>query len=59
MTGDETGQALTSATADVLEPTLVPGTYRGDVVLTVSDANDIAYQGTLWPFRQALYECRR
>ncbi|MEU1510967.1 hypothetical protein ABZ490_02240 [Streptomyces sp. NPDC005811] len=51
--GVETGQQLTATggTATVVRP----GTYRGDVVLTVAVANDITYETLTFPFRQALY----
>ncbi|OIJ62666.1 hypothetical protein [Streptomyces mangrovisoli] len=51
--GTETGQLLTGtgATATLIRP----GTYRGDVVLTVALANDVTYQTLTFPFRQALY----
>ncbi|MGW2822377.1 hypothetical protein ACWC24_15410 [Streptomyces sp. NPDC001443] len=51
--GVETGQALT-ATGGTL--TLIQaGTYRGDVVLTVTPDNAVTYQTLTFPFRQALY----
>ncbi|MGX1546363.1 hypothetical protein [Streptomyces adustus] len=51
--GAETGQALT-ATGGTL--TLIQaGTYRGDVVLTVTPDNPVTYQTLTFPFRQALY----
>ncbi|WP_460061549.1 hypothetical protein [Streptomyces sp. YKOK-I1] len=51
--GVETGQQLTATggTATVVRP----GTYRGDVVLTVAVANDITYETLTFPFRQAVY----
>ncbi|WP_416984854.1 hypothetical protein [Streptomyces sp. T028] len=51
--GVETGQQLTATggTATVVRP----GTYRGDVVLTVAAANDITYETLTFPFRQAVY----
>ncbi|MHB9864259.1 hypothetical protein [Streptomyces sp. YIM S03343] len=51
--GVETGQKLTetSGTATLIQP----GTYRGDVVLTVAVANKITYETLTFPFRQALY----
>ncbi|RRR72834.1 hypothetical protein EHS43_37900 [Streptomyces sp. RP5T] len=51
--GVETGQLLTETggTATLVEP----GTYRGDVVLTVTARNDVTYQTLTFPFRQALY----
>ncbi|MER7184653.1 hypothetical protein ABT404_35200 [Streptomyces hyaluromycini] len=51
--GVETGQLLTATGAT---GTLVQaGTYRGDVVLTVAESNDVTYQTLTFPFRQALY----
>ncbi|NUO40772.1 MAG: hypothetical protein HOV82_01920 [Streptomyces sp.] len=51
--GVETGQALTETggTATLIQA----GTYRGDVVLTVAEANDITYETLTFPFRQAVY----
>ncbi|WP_405770669.1 hypothetical protein OHU34_37930 [Streptomyces sp. NBC_00080] len=51
--GVETGQLLTATggTATLIRP----GTYRGDVVLTVAAANDVTYETLTFPFRQALY----
>ncbi|KPI20395.1 hypothetical protein OK074_1224 [Actinobacteria bacterium OK074] len=51
--GVETGQALTAtgATATLI----APGTYRGDVVLTVAVTNPVTYETLTFPFRQALY----
>ncbi|MFF5141680.1 hypothetical protein ACFY6U_18450 [Streptomyces sp. NPDC013157] len=51
--GVETGQLLTATGAT---GTLVQaGTYRGDVVLTVAESNDVTYETLTFPFRQALY----
>ncbi|MFC8436371.1 hypothetical protein [Streptomyces sp. NPDC057253] len=51
--GVETGQALTETGGSV---TLIQaGTYRGDLVLAVTEANDVAYEALTFPFRQALY----
>jgi hypothetical protein len=41
--GVETGQQLTSTNATTTQ--IVPGTYRGDVVLTVDQQNLFAWQG--------------
>lgn len=51
--GVETGQRLTStgATGTLIQP----GTYRGDLVLTVAEATPVTYQTLTFPFRQALY----
>ncbi|MGV1010560.1 MAG: hypothetical protein ACOYBY_18495 [Dermatophilaceae bacterium] len=51
--GVETGSALTETGGT--ETALVPGTYCGDVVLTVTDQNLVPWQGLTFPFRQALY----
>ncbi len=51
--GIETGQKLTSTSAT--DTAIVPGTYLGNVVLTVAQANPVAWQGLTFPFRQALY----
>ncbi len=51
--GVETGQLLTETGGTV---TLIqPGSYRGDVVLTVAEANEVTYEALTFPFRQALY----
>jgi hypothetical protein len=51
--GVETGQLLTETggTATLVQA----GTYRGDVVLTVAEANAVTYETLTFPFRQALY----
>ncbi|MFJ8109598.1 hypothetical protein [Streptomyces sp. NPDC096132] len=51
--GVETGQLLTATggTATLIQA----GTYRGDVVLTVAEANEVTYETLTFPFRQALY----
>ncbi|MEV7978195.1 hypothetical protein [Streptomyces sp. NPDC086519] len=51
--GVETGQLLTATggTATLVQA----GTYRGDLVLTVAESNDVTYQTLTFPFRQALY----
>lgn len=51
--GIETGQQLTSTNATTTQ--IVPGTYRGHVVLTVDQQNVVAWQGLDFPLRQALY----
>lgn len=51
--GVETGQLLTGTGGTT---TLISaGTYRGDVVLTVAEANAVTYETLTFPFRQALY----
>jgi len=42
-------------TVNGVETGIAAGTYMGDVVLTVSEANPIAFQKMIHPFRQALY----
>lgn len=51
--GVETGQLLTETggTATLIQA----GTYRGDVVLTVAEANEVTYETLTFPFRQAVY----
>ncbi|MEP9385162.1 hypothetical protein [Nocardioides sp. KR10-350] len=51
--GVEAGGVLdsTAGTATVIGP----GTYRGNVVLHVVDANDVAWAGLTYPERQAVY----
>jgi len=52
--GVETGQNL-ETTAGV-NTVFVPGTYMGNVVITVAEKNPVAYGTSLiFPFRQALY----
>ena len=51
--GVETGQKLTT-TAGV-DTSFVPGTYQGDVVLTVAVANPQAFGSLTYPIRQAVY----
>lgn len=51
--GVETGQALVT-TAGV-DTAFVPGTYIGNIVLTVAEANPVPYSTLTFPFRQALY----
>ncbi|WP_406480941.1 hypothetical protein [Streptomyces sp. NBC_01615] len=51
--GVETGQLLTeTGGTDTL---ISAGTYLGDVVLTVAEANEVTYQTLTFPFRQAVY----
>ena len=51
--GVETGHKLveTTGTATVIQP----GVYEGNVVLTVTESNEIVYQNLTWPLRQAVY----
>ncbi|MGW3652600.1 hypothetical protein [Streptomyces sp. NPDC000878] len=51
--GVETGQSLTETGGT--ETLIQAGTYRGDVVLTVAEANPVTYETLTFPFRQALY----
>lgn len=37
------------------ETQIAPGSYQGNIVLTVSEANPVVYQSYTFPFRQALY----
>jgi hypothetical protein len=50
--GVETGGVITATGGTT--PTIAAGTYRGDLVLTVAESNDITYT-LVFPFRQALY----
>lgn len=51
--GVETGQALTGTS--VATTAFTAGSWRGDIVLTVTAAVDVAWQQHTYPFRQALY----
>ncbi|MBR7836309.1 hypothetical protein KDL01_23730 [Actinospica durhamensis] len=51
--GVETGQALTGTGAATTA--FAAGSWRGDIVLTVTEAVDVAWQQHTYPFRQALY----
>ena len=51
--GVETGQKLVATSA--ANTAFVPGTWRGDIVLTVTTADDVAWQQHTYPFRQAIY----
>ncbi|MGW0712670.1 hypothetical protein ACWD4G_43215 [Streptomyces sp. NPDC002643] len=51
--GVETGQLLTETGGT--ETLIQAGTYRGDVVLTVTEANPVTFETLTFPFRQALY----
>jgi hypothetical protein len=51
--GVETGQVLAATSG--AETVFVPGNWRGDIVLTVTEADDITWQQHVYPFRQAIY----
>lgn len=51
--GVETGGVPTQTGGS--DTRIAPGTYRGEVVLSVTGANPIAWQTLTFPFRQALY----
>ncbi|XVQ86388.1 hypothetical protein ACQP2K_02840 [Microbispora siamensis] len=51
--GVETGGLLTRTGGT--QTAVAAGTYRGDVVVTVADANPVSWQKLVFPFRQALY----
>lgn len=51
--GVETGQLLTSTGGT--QTRIAPGTYQGNVVLTVAQATPLSWQGLTFPFRQDLY----
>lgn len=51
--GVETGSVLTETGGT--DTTIAPGTYRGDVVLTVAVATPVPWQALTFPFRQGLY----
>jgi hypothetical protein len=51
--GVETGQRL--VTTDGVDTAIQPGTYRGDVVLSVTRSVTTTWSGTTFPLRQALY----
>ncbi|MEU4236271.1 hypothetical protein [Actinoplanes sp. NPDC026619] len=51
--GVEQGSKLTATGATTTA--IVPGTYRGDVVVSVTEANDVAFGGLTFPFRQAVF----
>lgn len=51
--GVETGQKLVAT--DAADTAFVAGSWRGDIVLTVTTADDITWQKHTYPFRQALY----
>ena len=51
--GVETGQRL--AATDAADTVFTPGRWHGDIVLTVTAADDVTWQQHVYPFRQALY----
>lgn len=51
--GVETGQTITRTGGTTTA--ITPGSYRGDVVITAATANPVAWQGLVFPVRQALY----
>jgi len=51
--GVETGQALAATSG--ADTVFVPGSWHGDIVLTVTTADDITWQQHAYPFRQAIY----
>ena len=51
--GVETGQALTATGA--ASTAFTAGSWRGDIVLTVTEAVEVTWQQHTYPFRQALY----
>ncbi|MFJ9565008.1 hypothetical protein ACIRQQ_33860 [Streptomyces fuscichromogenes] len=51
--GVETGSVLTATLAP--STTIAPGTYTGDIVLTVAEQNPAAFAGVTFALRQALY----
>ncbi|MFJ8110905.1 hypothetical protein [Streptomyces sp. NPDC096132] len=55
--GVETGSDLAELTDGYggAATAIAAGTYRGTIVLTVAEANDLAYDDLTFPFRQAIY----
>ena len=51
--GVETGQRLVATSA--ADTAFVPGRWSGDIVLTVTTADDVTWQQHVYPFRQAIY----
>jgi hypothetical protein len=51
--GVETGQALTATGG--ADTAFTAGSWRGDIVLTVTKAVDVTWQSLTYPFRQAIY----
>ena len=51
--GVETGQVLAATSG--ADTVFAPGSWRGDIVLTVTEADDVTWQQHVYPFRQAIY----
>src|SRR6266700_5743128 len=51
--GTETGQKLAATSG--ADTVFIAGSWRGDIVLTVTKADDLTWQQHAYPFRQALY----
>jgi hypothetical protein len=51
--GVETGQRLVATSA--ANTAFVPGSWSGDIALTVTTKDDVTWQQHVYPFRQALY----
>jgi len=51
--GVEAGSVLTETLAT--STTIAPGSYTGDIVVTVAEANPATFAGVTFPLRQALY----
>ena len=51
--GVETGQQLVATSA--ADTAFVAGRWSGDIVLTVTTADDVTWQQHVYPFRQAIY----
>jgi hypothetical protein len=51
--GLETGQKLAATSG--ADTVFVPGNWHGDIVLTVTNADDVPWQQHVYPFRQAIY----
>ena len=51
--GVETGQQLVATSA--ADTAFVAGSWRGDIVLTVTTEDDVTWQQHVYPFRQAIY----
>ena len=51
--GVETGQKLVATSA--ADTAFVAGSWRGDIVLSVTTEDDVAWQQHTYPFRQAIY----
>lgn len=51
--GVETGGVLVETQGS--ETQIAPGSYQGNIVLTVAEANPVVYESYTFPFRQAIY----